>query len=183
MFILICEIMLSRTSEYALRAVAFLASEQGRPCTVREAAEAIHVPVGYLAKVLQQLSRAELVSSRRGLGGGFVLTRAPADVSVLEVVNAVDPIRRIVHCPLGLREHATALCALHRKLDDAYAAVEAAFAGSTVDDLVGAPPRRGAPPAWPVAARPAAAARRGRARAGSRSDKGARHGAGARRKR
>jgi Rrf2 family protein len=144
--------MLSSTGEYALRAVAFLASQDGVPRTAQEIAAETQVPAGYLAKVLQQLARAGVVRSQRGLGGGFALTRPPEGLSVLEVVNAVDPIRRIERCPLGLPEHASSLCKLHRGLDDAYATVEAAFRDASVSDLVAAPAGRGAPPAWPVRA-------------------------------
>ena len=141
--------MLSRTGEYALRAVAFLAGRQGVAWTVQQIAPETRVPRGYLAKVLQQLVRAGLVRSQRGVGGGFVLARPAASISVLEVLNAVDPIRRIRRCPLDLPEHRGTLCALHRRLDDAYATIEESFARTRLSDLVGAPARRGAPPAWP----------------------------------
>jgi len=141
--------MLSQTSEYALRAAACLAREAGTPRTAQDLAAATRVPPGYLAKVLQQLGRADIVRSRRGIGGGFELTRAPERISVLDVLDAVDPIRRIERCPLALPEHAGALCALHRKLDDAYALVEETFRATALADLLRPPQRRGAPPAWP----------------------------------
>jgi len=148
--------MLSRTGEYALRAVAFLAGRQGVAWTVQQIAPETRVPRGYLAKVLQQLVRAGLVRSQRGVGGGFVLARPAASISVLEVLNAVDPIRRIRRCPLDLPEHRGTLCALHRRLDDAYAMIEESFGRTRLSDLVGAPSRRGAPPAWPRGVEPVA---------------------------
>ena len=145
--------MLSQTTEYALRAAVFLARDAGGPRTAAEIARAAQVPSGYLAKVLRQLARAGVVTSQRGLGGGFALTREPRDVSILEVVQAVDPVRRIRSCPLGLPEHRRTLCALHRALDDAYAAIEASFRDTSLAQLA-TPPRRSAdPPAWPPAAR------------------------------
>lgn len=172
------QIMLSQTSEYALRAAAFLAREEGIPHTAQEIAAATQVPAGYLAKVLQQLARAGVVRSQRGVGGGFVLARPPDAVSVLEVLNVVDPIQRIARCPLGLPEHAEVLCALHRKLDDAYAVVEASFRDSSLADLVRTSPRRGAPPAWPPPRDAAPFAARARRRAPARSPKAAPPGAG-----
>jgi len=141
--------MLSQTSEYALRSAAFLAREEGTPRTISEVAAATQAPRGYLAKVLQQLARAGVVRSQRGLGGGFVLGRPAMQISVLEVLSAVDPIRRIVRCPLGLPEHSKALCVLHRKLDDAYATIESSFRDTMVGDLLVAPLSRAAPPPWP----------------------------------
>lgn len=127
--------MISQTTEYALRAVVWLASHPDRPLTAQQIAESTRVPAGYLAKVLQGLSRAGLLRSQRGLGGGFTLARPPSQLSIWEVVQAVDPIRRIVDCPLELEGH-TKLCALHKELDDAIAKVEKQFSKCMVSTLI-----------------------------------------------
>ena len=132
--------MFSQTTEYALRAVVYIAAQQGRPQTTRQIAAATKVPAGYLAKVMQALGRSGLIHSQRGLHGGFTLTRAPEKIRVLEVVNAVDPIRRIESCPLGLKTHGRNLCSLHRRLDGAIAHIESAFSASTVGDLLAESP-------------------------------------------
>lgn len=131
--------MISQTAEYALRAIVFLA-DQDQPRTTQEIAERTQVPAGYLSKVLQSLSRSKLVSSQRGLHGGFVLVDSPENISVLQVVNAVDPVRRIHECPLGL--HGKYLCPLHRKLDDAARLIEEAFGETTILDLNSVPRSR-----------------------------------------
>lgn len=128
--------MFSQTAEYALRAIVVLASEPGAPWTAQDISSKSLVPHDYLMKVLQALSRSGLVTAQRGRGGGFVLTRQPDDISVLEVITAVDPLRRIKHCPLGIRSHGVALCPLHRKLDDAIRSVEEAFASTTIGELL-----------------------------------------------
>ncbi|HMQ14602.1 MAG TPA: Rrf2 family transcriptional regulator [Phycisphaerae bacterium] len=128
--------MVSRTVEYALRAIVWLASQDGSPRTTRQMAHATQVPAGYLAKVMQTLVDAGLVSSQRGLGGGFVLARDPRSISVLDVVAAVEPIPRIRACPLKLSAHQLHLCPLHRRIDDALAMVEKAFAESTIAELL-----------------------------------------------
>ena len=94
--------MISQTSEYALRAVVCIGGGVGRPMTTQEIAKLTRVPQGYLSKVLQSLSKAGLVHSQRGLGGGFVLARAIDDLTLLDVINAVDPLKRITRCPLAL---------------------------------------------------------------------------------
>lgn len=144
--------MLSRTTEYALRAAVSLARSGGAPCTAAELAAATRLPAGYLAKVLQSLARAGIVRSQRGLGGGFVLARPAAEISALELVNAVDPIPRIRSCPLDLPEHRSGLCQLHRKLDEAYAQIEASFRHTSLADLSQRGGGRRATPAWPPAA-------------------------------
>lgn len=131
--------LFSQTVEYALRAVVWLADHLDAPQTNKQIADATRVPVGYLSKVLQALGRADLVRAQRGVGGGFTLARSPDELSVLEVINAVDPIKRIRTCPLGLEAHGTNLCPLHRKLDDALASIEDAFGSSTIADLLSTP--------------------------------------------
>ena len=128
--------MISQTAEYALRAVVFLAMDAGVAYTTQEISAATKVPAAYLSKVLQSLVKEGLVQSQRGLGGGFVLLRPPGQLTILEVVNAVDPIQRIRTCPLGLELHGANLCALHKRLDDATAIIEKAFRDSTIGDLL-----------------------------------------------
>jgi Rrf2 family protein len=131
--------MLSQTTEYALRLVVQLASHPGKPLTIPELARTTKIPEGYLAKVLRQLARAGLVRSQRGPTGGSVLARAPEQMSVLDVVQAVDPLKRIEVCPLGIEAHGTNLCLLHRRLDQAIASVQTAFRASSVAEIVDGP--------------------------------------------
>ena len=73
------------------------------------------------------------------VGGGVALARSPEELTILEVVNAVEPIGRIKSCPLKLSSHGTNLCPLHRRLDDAMAAVEEAFGGTTLAEILAEP--------------------------------------------
>src|SRR5215510_8296634 len=152
--------MLSQTTEYALRLVVQLASHGDQPVTIPELARTTKIPSGYLAKVLRQLSRAGLVHSQRGPNGGSVLLRPPAEITVLDVVQAVDPLKRITVCPLGLRSHGANLCPLHRRLDEAIATVETAFRRSSLTELLNDP--RGSKPLCedPRLRRPAPGGRR-----------------------
>lgn len=133
--------MISQTVEYALRAAVYLADQAPDARTTDQIAAVTRVPPAYLSKVLQSLARAGLVSSQRGLHGGFVLAKGADQLTVLEVVNAVDPIRRIRKCPLGIATHGSNLCPLHRRLDDALASVEQAFAQSTLAEILAEPTR------------------------------------------
>ncbi len=131
--------MLSQTAEYALRAVVVLAGDSTASWTAQAIAARTQVPYDYLIKVLQPLTKAGLVTAQRGRNGGFALTRPPERINVLEVVAAVDPLKRIKHCPLNLKAHATTLCPLHRKLDDALRYVEEAFASTTLAEILSDP--------------------------------------------
>lgn len=131
--------MISQTAEYALRAIVYLAMNPGNAFTTQQISLTTKVPAAYLSKVLQSLVRAGLVQSQRGLGGGFILTKAPERINILEVLDAVDPIQRIRRCPLGLKAHGTTLCALHKKLDDATAIIEKTFADTTIAEILARP--------------------------------------------
>ena len=131
--------MFSQTAEYAVRVIAYLAAAGGKPATTSQTAVGTRIPEGYLAKVLQGLSRAGLVTSRRGLHGGSVLARPAEEITIYDVIQAVDPIRRITSCPLGLRTHGTVLCPVHRRLDNALALVEKSFRESKISDLLAEP--------------------------------------------
>lgn len=132
--------MLSQTVEYALRAVVVLAKSQGSSRTVAEVAAQTGVPPEYLSKIMGGMVRTGLVQAQRGRGGGFLLARAPEELSVLDVVSAVDPIRRIRRCPLGLAEHRSQLCSLHRTIDEAMDTMERALAAATIASLLGEAP-------------------------------------------
>lgn len=127
--------MLSKTAEYALRAVVMLARAPHSAESAEQLAEVTKVPRRYLHKVLQDLVRGGLVHSQSGPGGGYSLAQTPANITILDVVSAVAPLERIRHCPLGLTSH-TSLCPLHLELDKAYAATEAAFARVTIAQLL-----------------------------------------------
>jgi Rrf2 family protein len=131
--------MLSQTNEYALRAAVTLAHHERRSLTTDQLAELTGVPRGYLAKVLQQLRRAGIVSSRRGIRGGFTLARPASELTALSVVNAIDPLPVITSCPLGRAQHRAELCPLHRTLQQAELQLAGTLAGTTLAALSGNP--------------------------------------------
>lgn len=127
---------LSDASEYALRAVVWLAQHPNSSFKLRQIAEGTRATPGYLIKVLQSLAKAGILSAQRGSNGGFTLIRDPQDLSVLHVVSAVDPIERIRTCPLGIASHGSCLCPMHRRIDDAIASIERSFGESMIADLL-----------------------------------------------
>ena len=111
--------MISQTSEYALRAVVCLAQNPGKPVTTAEMAKMTKVPEHYLSKVMLALAKHEVVFSKKGLHGGYVLAHEPENLPLLNVINAVDPIKPIKSCPLKLKSHGVNLCRLHKRVNDA----------------------------------------------------------------
>ena len=132
--------MLSQTTEYALRAMSCLAYMPKELVSTAQLAEVTLVPMNYLAKVLQLLAKADLISGRRGVGGGYRLKRPATEITLLDVINAIDPIMRITECPLKLENHSGKLCPLHSKIDLAAKSLIDQFSGMSLYDMFAADP-------------------------------------------
>ncbi len=95
------------------------------------------IPKSFLAKIFQSLVKAGVVQSYRGTGGGFALTRKPSDITVLEVIEAIEGKIALQRCQLEVPdcEHmeGCALCGLFERAQDR---VRAVFAGTTLADLI-----------------------------------------------
>lgn len=133
--------MFSLTVEYAMRAMACLALLPGQLVPTPNLAAQTKVPPNYLAKVLQLLAASDLITGRRGVGGGYKLARPADRITLLEVIRGVTPVERIRTCPLGLASHGSVLCPLHRKVDEAAAAVIELYGKTTLQDLLNEPGR------------------------------------------
>lgn len=131
--------MISQSVEYALRAVVTIAQYNGQPCTVQQIAAIARIPAPYLSKLMRGLVRVELVRSQRGIHGGFVLAKPATELTIWDIVDAVEPFQRIRSCPLGIQSHSRTLCPLHRRLDAAMASVEEQFRSTTVADILADP--------------------------------------------
>jgi Rrf2 family iron-sulfur cluster assembly transcriptional regulator len=82
----------STRGDYASRALLSLAlhADDGRPNSVRDIAERTGLPQPYLEQILLALKGAGLVRSKRGVGGGYVLARPPDEITLAEIIGAVD---------------------------------------------------------------------------------------------
>ena len=100
---------ITRQADYALRAMIFLAEmEPNQRAATSQIAEVQHIPPSFLAKIISQLSIAGLIHTSRGARGGVSLARSPEEISILEVVEAIDgPISLnectmdVASCPFG----------------------------------------------------------------------------------
>ena len=136
--------MLSQTVEYSLRAIVWLpwrrSADQSRDR--RRNAGSCWIPgEGHAVPRARQTGDGAARKERR-----ILLTRAADQISVLDVVNAVEPMRRIRSCPLGIAAHGTNLCPLHKRLDAAMETVERAFGESCIADLLSDARRQAAMP-------------------------------------
>ncbi len=82
---------ITRQADYALRAMLYLAQlDPNQRAATSQIAEEQHIPPSFLAKIISQLSIAGLIHTSRGARGGVSLARQPEEISVLEVVEAID---------------------------------------------------------------------------------------------
>lgn len=113
--------LFSKTCEYAIRAVFFIAHKtaNGERVGIKEIAEGIDSPEHFLAKILQHLSRKRLISSIKGPNGGFYLDTESLKRSLIEIVEAIDGDKLFRGCGLGLKQCSEINpCPLHNQFKD-----------------------------------------------------------------
>ena len=109
--------MFSKSCEYGTRAALYLATlQEDRKLGVAELAEILQVPRHFLAKILQQLSKNNLISSQKGPNGGFFMTDDNLKSDLLSVIISIDGPDVFNRCVLGLPEcSSTNPCSFHDK--------------------------------------------------------------------
>lgn len=129
-------ICLSQTTGYAIRALASLESVGGRPCFVREVAESAGVPKAYLSRIINRLSHQGIVSAKRGYQGGITLIRPANQISLLQVVEAVEGKNWISPCLLGMSSCTEFVCPTHDFWNDIRQQIEDKLRQTTVADVL-----------------------------------------------
>jgi Rrf2 family protein len=110
--------MFSKACKYGIRAVFYLAvhSSETTKLGAKDIAEALDVPKSFLAKILQQLSRHQLISSSKGTGGGFYLSENDRNVTLRKIIECLDGEEIFSGCILGLSVCSSGNpCPLHAK--------------------------------------------------------------------
>ncbi|HFQ91220.1 MAG TPA: Rrf2 family transcriptional regulator [Desulfobulbus sp.] len=128
---------LTRAAEYAVRCMVYLARQgTGILSSRQEIAASAEIPPHFLAKIAQDLARAGFIEIRQGARGGFVLTRDPASITMLDVVETMigeiylnDCIARPSSCKI------TSDCAVHRVWMEARDQLRATLQRVTMEDL------------------------------------------------
>ena len=109
--------------DYAMRALLELAS-RGEPATAESLADAQHLPTKFLTSILNELRRGGLVISRRGVEGGYRLSRPASQISVADVMRAIDgPLAEV----RGLRPEMTTYEGSAEHLQDVWIATRASL--------------------------------------------------------
>jgi Rrf2 family protein len=105
----------STSTKYAVMALIELATRQDdRPVQIKEISETTGIPRHFLAKLVQTLVKADILSSSKGRGGGLRFARPPSQISLAEVVRAIDGEGALQSCIFGLQRcDGTRNCPIH----------------------------------------------------------------------
>lgn len=129
---------LSKRGDYVVRSAICLAQayETGEPKKLREISSEMMIPKTFISQILGNLVRAKLAVSSFGRDGGFRLARAPAEISVLEVVEAGEGSLIADRCAIGDGPcHWDAVCPLHESWSEATGSLRAVLAATTLATL------------------------------------------------
>lgn len=130
---------ISDAANLGIHALVYLAEhfEDGRPVATAEAADAFKVSANHLSKVLQRLTRAGLVKSVRGPRGGFVLAKAPEEITLKSIYEAIDgEMHNHTNCLLGSQACDYKHCVFGNLVDDVQQKVAAQFTGVSLADIL-----------------------------------------------
>lgn len=129
----------STTCEYAIRALVSLAGEtDGGPVLRSDVAESAMLPTAFLGKILNDLVRAEILTSTRGRGGGYRLARPASEIRLLDVKEAIDGLADLERCAVGLDPCSDETpCPLHHDFKHVRRTVREYLHNTTLADIVG----------------------------------------------
>lgn len=108
--------MFSKACEYGIKAMIYLCErhEDLQKTGIKEIADKIQSPEAFTAKIMQKLSKLDFLDSVRGPGGGFFLSKPPEQISLAQIVEAIDGDDIFNGCSLGLQQCNSARpCPLH----------------------------------------------------------------------
>lgn len=131
--------MLSNSSKYAVKAVLHLAlhSSKEHKMMVKDISKSISVPQAYLAKLLQLLVKGNIVCSVRGVKGGYYLTQANYEKTLIDVIKATDGGVKLNSCVLNLEKcNSINPCFLHYFLSDSKDKIIKSLSDKSLSELV-----------------------------------------------
>lgn len=126
----------TRRSDYGIRALLWLARSDDGITTAASIADGMEIPKGFLHQVLLTLKHSNLITSRRGRTGGYSLAREPEDISILEIMEALEGPIEDGECAMrGGPCHWEVVCAMHWVWSEARAALVEKLKAATLADV------------------------------------------------
>ena len=132
-------IIFSRECEYALQAVMYLALKKPDDIvSIKEITDTLRIPFHFVAKILQTLTHEGLLVSHKGPAGGFALALPAQQITLLQVIEAIDGDRFMHDCVLGYDRCSTENpCALHEQWSQSKEGIVAMLSGKNVAEMAG----------------------------------------------
>ncbi|MCG9480167.1 MAG: Rrf2 family transcriptional regulator [Actinomycetia bacterium] len=90
--------LITRDTDYAIRALVYMAKHSNQDHTVKQLAEILDIPQPFLRKILQQLANGNILDSTRGKGGGFSLARPAEDIYLLDIMDIFQGKFELLQC-------------------------------------------------------------------------------------
>ncbi|MDI3321828.1 RrF2 family transcriptional regulator [Pinibacter soli] len=130
--------LFSKTCEYGIRAAVYIASQSDKAerTGIEEICENIEAPRHFTAKILQVLTRNHLLSSQKGVNGGFYMTAEQLKQPIITLVEAIEGKEVLSKCGLGLKACSeTEPCPLHNKYASIRNDIKKMLSGMTIKDM------------------------------------------------
>ncbi len=109
--------LITRDTDYALRAVCFIAKSKNKKVCVAELVKELKIPRSFLRKILQVLNRERILVSYKGVGGGFILAKQPKDIYLTDLMEIFQGKLSLNECTLRkMKCPNTAGCPLRKKI-------------------------------------------------------------------
>ena len=129
--------LVTRETDYAVRTVLYLAKNRNHMASVTEVAHAMHIPKSFLAKLLQRLVRSHILTSSRGVNGGFQLVQKPSEITLLSIMEAVQGPAGINVCAIDSKLcKLSSTCAVHPVWVEIRKEVEKRLKRETIGKLI-----------------------------------------------
>ena len=134
--------MLSNTCKYGIRAVIYLALNDGenKKVGIKQISKDLDIPTPFLGKILQNLAKHKLLTSTKGPHGGFGLAKNPSEITLLDIIEIIDGFDLFTECLIGLRScssqsHEDVQCPIHKKYTPISKELYQLFKNETIEGL------------------------------------------------
>ena len=130
--------ILSNTSQYAIRILAYMADKKDSQLNATQLAEILYIPYKFLTKIMTDLVKVDLVESIRGREGGYKLKKKASDIMVGDILDVFNDSIKDEQCVLGIGFcNGLCKCALHDQWMEPKLLLQKMFRESSLEDIAG----------------------------------------------
>ena len=130
--------VITRATEYAIRTIIYLAQQPHNEVVLKkDICRTQEVTPAFLTKILQPMIKSGIVSSQRGVGGGFLLARDPEEITLLDIFKAQEGELKLNHCLIDSEFCSRdVFCAAHEVWEEAQQALSSVLLRYSIADIV-----------------------------------------------